>query len=316
MPSNRELTSEEKEEVRKGGGISKRSMEDRVRDTAHFMRYFDTKAEGVKIEEMVSTEEGRAKVTEIFSEYFVSMTIQGGELPKKGYAEKLRSNIRNGLKTDFQFDVMDSMMFPDSAKRWKAFVEILSKEGRATVDHKEEIPGETLEAIYDLLWKVKETLEARGDESYAEKLGKVPPEYHDKLHQLLQKGAQMILTFYDVRRGKENLDQFKVNDFIIVQDKKYSFKYLKKTKSERDKNHRKEGTNVQCSGVIPFVVIGGSFNPGAYFEFFMKFIPKVATMDKKEGGWLFTKARRVSKEFNIHKEDEFHLFEANMKGSV
>ena len=56
----------------------------------------------------------------------------------------------------------------------------------------------------------------------------------------------------------------------------FDFKYIKKYKSEKDKNHQ-TGTNIACSGVILYVNIEDEsfcFNPGSYFEFYLKCLPK------------------------------------------
>ena len=66
--------------------------------------------------------------------------------------------------------------------------------------------------------------------------------------------AALVLVFYEVRRGKENLDELKVLAMKVIEDKNYIFKYIKNVLSETDKNHP-GGTIVRCNGVIPFMEV-------------------------------------------------------------
>ena len=56
-----------------------------------------------------------------------------------------------------------------------------------------------------------------------------------------------MLVFYEVRRGKENLDELKASPMKVKEDENYVFKYIKNTLSESDKNHQ-SGTNVRFVG--------------------------------------------------------------------
>ena len=194
--------------------------------------------------------------------------------------------------------------------------EKLAVKGCADTDHKEEIPAKTLEKIYELLWNVKEALEMRGDENYTIKyLSKIPTTLHSSLHRVLQWGAALLLVFYEVRRGKENLHSMKAVDFKETADEQFEFRYIKKYRSEKDKNHKK-GTNVASSGVIPYAIVeanGNIFNPGEFFSFYLSLLPKNSTLEGKEGGWLFPRPRANTKVFNVHKEGEI-MFEPNQKG--
>ena len=105
-------------------------------------------------------------------------------------------------------------------------------------------------------------------------------------------GATMIVIFYEVRRGQEGLEHLKLLDFQMVEDGTFEFKYLKKFRSETDKNHASRGTNVACSGVIPFVDIilddGITvFNPGEFFAFYRSLVPIGSTKEGCAGGFLF-----------------------------
>ena len=316
MPSHRELTAEEEAEFEEGGGLKKRTRVDRKREADSFYKYFEEVAEeGENLKELAETEDGREKISKIFSNYFYSMQVESGERPKKNYASKLRTSIKMKIIEDYKFDITDSTLFPKFGKRWKSFVDKLAEEGRADTTHKEEIPADTLEKIYRLLWDVKTALENRGAEDYVEKyLAKIPPVYHTLLNKVLQWGAGLLLNFYEVRRGAENLDELLADSFKEFEDDNFEFKYVKKVLSEQDKNHQ-QGTNVRCNGVIPSMLIDGFFNPMEYFNFYLSFLPRAATKEGLPGGWLFPRARKHGVgSLNILAKDENSLYEPNMKG--
>ena len=123
----------------------------------------------------------------------------------------------------------------------------------------------------------------------------------------------LILVFFEVRRGDENLDALKKEHFKIIEDENYQFKYIKKILCEKDKNHKLEGTNVESCGVIPFLVIDNKFNPGQYLQFYLSLIPDQSTMTKVEGGYLFPRPRLVCKKFDLHRRNENYLYECNQK---
>ena len=85
-----------------------------------------------------------------------------------------------------------------------------------------------MEAIWKLLASVKDIFEARGTKEYRAKLtAEIPLSWQNKINYILQFGMQFILTLYEVRRGRENLDQLRRNDFEIIEDKIYNFKYIR-----------------------------------------------------------------------------------------
>ena len=316
MPSHREMTVEEEEEFEEGGGLKKRTKMDRKREADSFYKYFAEMAEeGENMKQLAVTEVGREKISKIFSNYFYTMRVESGERPKKNYASKLRTSIKMQIIDDHHFDITDQVLFPKYQKRWKSFLNKLVEEGRGDTTHKEEVPADTLEKIYRLLWDVKTALENRGEEDYEEKyLSKIPAVYHTMLHKLLQWGAGMLLNFYEVRRGVENLDELLADSFKEFEDENFLFKYIKKITSEMDKNHP-QGTNVRCNGVIPCMLIDGFFNPMEYFRFYLDFLPRAATKDDMKGGWLFPRPRKHGAgSLNIHAKEENSLYEPNMKG--
>ena len=207
-------------------------------------------------------------------------------MPKKAYAEKIKSNIKIKIAEEYKVDVYDPILFPNLPNKWKAFVAELVKKRRAEVDHHEEVDPVTMESIFVMLANVKEAIESRGKKEYEDILSRIPAEYHDKLNYLLMWGAQLILTLYEVRRGGEGLEELKKKDFDVIEDRIYDFKYIRKVESEKEKNH-KEGSNSSCHGVIPFLDLAEGFNPGEYMEFYMSLVPDNLTKTNVEGGYLF-----------------------------
>ena len=61
-----------------------------------------------------------------------------------------------------------------------------------------EIPAETVELLYELFGVLLKLVELRGKEGYKEVLAKLPPQFHNNWHKLLQYGAQVgnFITHY------------------------------------------------------------------------------------------------------------------------
>ena len=123
------MSAEEEEKFEEGGGLKKRTRDDRLRDSNAFYAYFKDKADGSSIKDCLEDEDGREKFSKIFSSYFWSMTVESGERPKKNYACKLKTAIKMKMVEDFKVDITDQNLFPNFARRWKSFVEKLADEG-------------------------------------------------------------------------------------------------------------------------------------------------------------------------------------------
>ena len=124
MPSNREMTAEEEDKFEEGGGLKKRTKDDRMRDCGAFYTYFESKVDdGVNMKDCLQDEDGREKFSKIFSNYFWSMTVESGDRPKKNYASKLKTAIKMQMIDDFKVDITDQNLFPNFSRRWKSFVD-------------------------------------------------------------------------------------------------------------------------------------------------------------------------------------------------
>ena len=318
MPRNVEMDQEELIDLLSGGGLTKGTEAVRARQYGDFCEYVKQKSAGGAGDIVALMEDGGeagiATVVKLLGEYFFSMRVlvNDEELwPKKGYAEKIRSNIKIAIKKQFKIDITDKALFPEAAKNWKSFCEKLVKEGRSETEHHPEVDPVTLEIINSLGMAAKEALEARGTDEYEEKLSKIPLGLRNRLHFIIQWIAMLQLVLFECRRGGENIDQLKKSDFVIFEDPVKKFKYIKHVKTELDKNH-KEGTNSSIYGCIPFLNFA-NLNPGEFFSFYLDLLPDESTKEGVQGGYLFPTPRRQSAKFDPH-NPETPLYEANQKG--
>ena len=234
-------------------------------------------------------------------------------MPKKKYAEKIKSHIKCAIAKKFKVDVTNPLLFPEEATLWKSFLKELVEQNRSETTHHEEVHPQTMKKIYKLVVDVWEALKARGTDGYAEKLAIVPAEYHAELHVLLQRGIMLILEMFEVRRGSENIEFLQANSFKVFDDDIYDFQYIRKVNPEAEKCNQ-EGSNTKCHGVIPCVIVAENFNPGEVFRWYLEHLPENGT--KKDGKkYLFPKPRPSSKVFNLHNPDE-QMYEANMKRKI
>ena len=117
-----------------------------------------------------------------------------------------------------KIDVTDPIRFPDESKKWKAYLVKLVKEGRSETTHHSEVDPVTMELIYRLLFNVKNALVARGTPEFDEMIEKMPKNLQNKLHRVLQWGAQLLLMLFEARRGAKGMPHLKKNDFVIYED--------------------------------------------------------------------------------------------------
>ena len=234
-------------------------------------------------------------------------------MPKKKYAEKIKSHIKCVIIKKFKVDVTNPLLFPEEATMWKSFLAELVEQNRSETSHHEEVNPETIRKIYQIIVNVWEALKARGTDAYAEKLSIVPVDYQAKLHVILQRGIMLILQMFEVRRGNENMEFLETTSFKVFDDNIYDFKYIRKVNPEAEKNN-KEGSNSKCHGVIPCIVVADGFNPGEVFQWYLEHLPQKGT-NKDGKRYLFPKPRPLSKGFNIHNPED-QMYEANMKGKT
>ena len=328
MPTNAAFDNEKYKEHKELGGVKKKTKEDRQRHFGYLFDFLKKNLGDLKVpsdlKNLLATQEGKKTFSQLLDAYFFTLRVNNDEerWPKLGYAENLRSSIKNFILAEYNIDIQNLENFPTADYDWKCFVKKLTMEGKATTDHKEEVPPMTVDSVYMLLTHAMNALQNRGDENYVEKyLAPLDVKLHYELHRILMYGACFVLLLYEARRAGQNLDIFLLTDFKEVQDETWEFRYIKKYRSEQDKNHGTRGTNVACSGVIPFtdtILMDGKtvFNPGELFAYYLSKVPPEATTPSGKGGFLFMAPRRKSKKFDLHDPANVFLYEPNMKGGT
>ena len=122
------------------------------------------------IESMLLTDKGPIAFTNLLRQFFITLRVSQKEgpplLPKKGYAEKIRSNIKMAFMETYKGDITDKSKFPLMEKRWRSFVAELVKKNRGQTIHKEEVSPDTMESIWKLLVSAKDIFEVRGTKEY------------------------------------------------------------------------------------------------------------------------------------------------------
>ena len=325
MPTNKEVADDDADllELLKGGGLKAATIKDRERSLNQFKEFVVKETGGVALDELVVTKKGLERLDVLFPKYFLTMEVlvtEKGQVvkrrPKLGYAKKVRSGLKCQIEEDFKIDVFDLKMFPNHKKQWLSFVHKLATEGLAETEHFEEVDPVTMEAIMELVQNVYEALAARGKPDYLRKLQKIPLELQPKMHSVLQRGAHFIHNLFEVRRGGENARDLRKSHFDIITDPVKNFKYIKHTRSEKDKNHR-TGTQSSLHGCIPFLDFP-NMNPGKIFAFYLSSLPGEPTLAKlKEdgaGAFLYSRPKWGGK-FDIHSPKEKILYNANMPGA-
>ena len=327
MVKNKELDEADFEEFDKLGALSNKTTADRDRIFAQFneflLKYKVAEGGGAEgLAELFKTQEGRDKFTKYYSAFFFTIRVREEEWPKLAYAESIRSHIKNKILKDVGFDIANAENFPGTEANWRKYTMKLTQEGKSVTKHKEEIPPATVNDLWMLFKNVQSALENRSSDNYVSFfLDKIDTDLHNKLNKIMMLGAIYLVTFYEVRRGQEGLEFLQQSDFQLVEDETFQYKYYKKFRSEQDKNHQDLGTNVACSGVMPFTEIllddgVTTFNPGSFFGLYLSFLPPEATKAGCKGGYLFQRVRKISKLFDIHNPSEMTLYEANSKGGL
>ena len=232
MPRNIVLDEEAVETLEQGGGLKADTVKTREQHYKHLEAHVLEAEPDTTIEVLLQSEEGRGRLEELIGLFFYSLRVtardDGSEkLPKRGYALKIRSNLKCSMMEKFRVDITDASLFPNSSRKWKSFINELVVNNRSETEHHEEIDPITMVGITKLIVDVVDALEARGTERYQEKLAKIPVEWQFKLNRILQDGVQFILTLFEVRRGKEGLEFLKKKDFVIFEDSVFDFKYIR-----------------------------------------------------------------------------------------
>ena len=124
MPYNVVISEEEKGRLLEGGGLKANTIQDRERMYKNFNEFVTDNAGGKTVEDLVTSEsvEDLDKLGDCFTDYFFTMRVpdKEGKLlwPKKGYAERIKSNLKVTVKEKHQIDLTDETKFPNFNKKW------------------------------------------------------------------------------------------------------------------------------------------------------------------------------------------------------
>ena len=116
MPRNVLIDDEELERLEEYGGLEAETVKTRDTNYMWFVKYVES--EGFEFVELFASEDGREKFCDVFSRFFFSLRVNcrddGKEkMPKKAYAEKIKSNIKNKIIEEYKVDISDPILFPN-----------------------------------------------------------------------------------------------------------------------------------------------------------------------------------------------------------
>ena len=127
MPFNVEITEDERGKLEQGGGLKPHTLIDRERMYNDCNKFVLGNAGGKSIEDLVLSQsaEDIERLGDCFSNYFFTMRVPDEEgkpqWPKKGYAEKIKSNIKMAVIEKHSIDLTDPSRFPNFSKNWRSF---------------------------------------------------------------------------------------------------------------------------------------------------------------------------------------------------
>ena len=123
---------------------------------------------------------------------------------------------------------------------YAGFIKKLKSEGRGDTEHRKEIPTSSLKVIMDLLRLLQEILrcEDKKTPEYRNLIEKLPKDYQDSYHILIQKGVVYLLISLFGRRARENTDALTKAHFEKMYDEEENYFYWGKAVGEKTKNYQ------------------------------------------------------------------------------
>ena len=114
MPTHIVIDDEDLEWLEEFGGLEAETVKTRETNYNWFVKYVES--DGFQLEELFSSEDGRDKFCDLFSRFFFSLRVKSKDdgtekLPKKAYAEKIKSNIKIKIGDEHKVDVYDPVLF-------------------------------------------------------------------------------------------------------------------------------------------------------------------------------------------------------------
>jgi len=226
------VSLEEKHDILKGEGLCPDTKDKRNKIFEHFTSFIKNslKVAGpftIKqaLEDNIVT---RAKVYQFYNDcilsYRVEKTVRADsgamekrdELPRFKTIETVKSHIKMACIKEIKLNLTDQVEFPDEAGFWKDYLTHLKENRKMKIDHYKTLPPDVLDAAYELFANATAAYHARGQENYREYLKKIPAEWKDKYHYLLQWGAMWFATLLEVNRGREGIHDLLQTDFQTI----------------------------------------------------------------------------------------------------
>ena len=120
MPTNADLETAKFEEFNKIAMLKKATQQTRDQHFAFFKDYLASKQE-MDMVELLSCQEGRNVIARIHSAFFYTLRVRDDKWPMLGYAEGIRSYIKNQILKNYDIDISSSENFPDKESNWKKY---------------------------------------------------------------------------------------------------------------------------------------------------------------------------------------------------
>ena len=123
---------------------------------------------------------------------------------------------------------------------WNGYILRLKAEGKADTQHTEAIPQESQDSIMDLIVLLQAIMgcKDKDTEEYRNLVSKLPEQYQDCYHFLMQYALYYIFAFLYARRGAQGIDLLSKSHFEKLWDEDNKIYYWLKVKGELSKNNR------------------------------------------------------------------------------
>ena len=142
------------------------------------------------------------------------------ELPRFKTIEGVKSHIKMACMKLLKMDITDKIEFPEESDFWKDYLTHLKSNstndmqifrifdydyfsGKMKIDHHKSVSPYVLDAAYQLFGDATAAYKARGQADYKQYLAKIPKEWRDKYHYLIQWGVMWFSTLLEINRGRE-----------------------------------------------------------------------------------------------------------------
>ena len=180
----------------------------------------------------------------ILKQFYAETRKQDGSQYQKGSLSAIRFGLNRHFKEILNVDITKDTEFEEANKVFIAQCVKLKKEGLAKTKHKPAIADEVIKRLYEC------------------------GVFSDDNPTTLQNKVFFEVMLFFCRRGRQNLRQFKMDDFEIQTDAK-GRRFVVKTTDELTKNHR-ENDEAEDGGIM--MSNEGSLCPVASFEKYLSHV--------------------------------------------